>query len=60
VRGGLKHSLVAADDRQKRAGPFLRLLQAAGLTDFNDLQRKLRGFFNVNPNKPGFMNWVVG
>lgn len=39
---------------------FLRLLQAAGLIDFIDLQRKLRGIFTVNPNKSGFMNWVVG
>ena len=39
---------------------FLRLLEAAGLTDFTDLQRKLRGIFTVNPNKSGFMNWVVG
>ena len=39
---------------------FLRLLQAAVLTDFTDLQRKLRGIFTVNPNKSGFMNWVVG
>ena len=39
---------------------FLRLLQAAGLTDFTDLQRKLRGIFTVNPNKSGFMKWVMG
>jgi IS5 family transposase len=39
---------------------FLRLLQAAGLTDFTDLQRKLREIFSVNPNKSGSMNWVVG
>jgi hypothetical protein len=39
---------------------FLRLLQAAGWTDFSDLQRKLRGIFTVNPNKSGFMKWVMG
>jgi IS5 family transposase len=36
---------------------FLRLLQAAGLTD---LQRKLRGIFTVNSTKSASMNWVVG
>ena len=46
---------------KKRAGPFfLRLLQAAGLTDFSDLQRKLRGIFTVNSTQSGSMNWVVG
>ena len=39
---------------------FLRLLRATGLTDFTDLQRKLRGICTVNPNKSDFMNWVVG
>jgi hypothetical protein len=60
VRGGLQHPLVAADDRQKRAELFLRLLQAAGLTDFSDLQRKLREIFTVKPSKSGSMNWGVG
>jgi IS5 family transposase len=39
---------------------FLRLLQAAGWTDFSDLQRKLRGIFAVKPSKSGSMNWAVG
>ena len=39
---------------------FLRLLQAAGLTNFTDLQRKLRGILSVNSIKSGSMNWVVG
>ena len=39
---------------------FLRLLQAAGLTDFTDFQRKLRLTLNVNPSKVGSMNWAVG
>ena len=38
-------------------GLFLRLLEAAGLTD---LQRKLRGIFSVNSINSGSMNWVVG
>jgi hypothetical protein len=42
---------------KKGLGLFLRLLQAAGLTD---LQRKLRGIFTVNPSNSGFMNSVVG
>jgi len=41
-------------------GLFLRLLQAASLTDFTDLQRKLRGIFTVHSTKSGSMNWVVG
>jgi IS5 family transposase len=39
---------------------FLRLLQAAGLTDFTDLQRKLRQILSVNPINSASMNWVVG
>ena len=39
---------------------FLRLLQAAGLADFTDFQRKLRLTLNVNPSKVGSMNWTVG
>ena len=39
---------------------FLRLLQVAGLTDFTNLQRKLRLILNVNPSKVGSMNWAVG
>ena len=39
---------------------FLRLLQAAGLTDFTDLQRKLRLILSVNSTKSGSMNWAVG
>ena len=39
---------------------FLRLLQAAGLTDFTDLQRKLRMILSVNSTKSGSMNWTVG
>jgi hypothetical protein len=42
---------------KKGLGLFLRLLQAAGLTD---LQRKLRGIFTVNPSNSASMNWVVG
>ena len=45
---------------KKGLGPFLRLLQAAGWTDFRDLQRKLRGIFTVKPTKSGSMSWVVG
>jgi hypothetical protein len=36
-------------------GLFLRLLQAAGLTD---LQRKLRAIFTINPINSASMNWV--
>jgi IS5 family transposase len=39
---------------------FLRLFQAAGLTDFTDLQRKLRGTFTVNSINSGSLNWLVG
>ena len=39
---------------------FLRLLQAAGLIDLSDLQRKLRGIFTVNPSNSGSINWAVG
>jgi len=39
---------------------FLRLLQAAGLIDFSDLQRKLRGIFSVKSINSGSMNLVVG
>jgi hypothetical protein len=45
---------------KKGLGLFLRLLQAAGWTDFRDLQRKLRGIFTVHSTKSGSMNWVVG
>jgi len=39
---------------------FLRLLQAAGLTGFTGLLRKLRGTFTVTSINSGSMNWVVG
>ena len=45
---------------KKGLGLFLRLLQAAGLTYYTDLQRKLREIFTVNPGNSGFMHWVVG
>jgi IS5 family transposase len=45
---------------KKGLGLFLRLLQAAGWTDFSDLQRKLRGLFTVHSTKSGSMNWAVG
>lgn len=45
---------------KKGLGLFLRLLQAAGLTGFSDLQRKLQGIFTVNPSNSGSINWVVG
>jgi hypothetical protein len=45
---------------KKGLGPFLRLLQSAGWTDFRDLQRKLRGIFTVKPTKSWLMNCVVG
>jgi IS5 family transposase len=45
---------------KKGLGLFLRLLQAAGWTDFSDLQRKLRGIFTVKPINSASMNWVVG
>jgi len=45
---------------KKGLGLFLRLLQAAGWTDFSNFQRKLRGIFTVKSNNSSFMNWVVG
>ena len=42
---------------KKGLGLFLRLLEAAGLTD---LQRKLRGIFTVNPSNSSSINWAVG
>ena len=39
---------------------FLRLLQAAGLTGFTGLLRKLRGIFTLKSINSGSMNWVVG
>ena len=44
---------------KKGVGLFLRLLRAAGLTDFTDLQRKLRQILSVRPSKSGSMNWVL-
>ena len=34
MRGGLQHSLVAADDRQKRAEPFFAAVAGSGLDRF--------------------------
>ncbi len=45
---------------KKGLGLFLRLLQAAGWSDFSDLQRKLRQILSVNPTQSASMNWVVG
>ena len=42
---------------KKGIGLFLRLLQAAGLTD---LQRKLRQILTVNPTNSVSMNWAIG
>lgn len=44
----------------KKAELFLRLLQAAGLTNFTDLQRELRGIFTVNPSNSSSRHRVVG
>jgi transposase, IS5 family len=45
---------------KKELSLFLRLLQAAGWTDFSNFQRKLRGIFTVKPINSASMNWVVG
>jgi hypothetical protein len=44
---------------KKEVGLFLRLLQAAGLTDFTDLLRKRREILTVRPTNSSSMNWVM-
>ena len=44
---------------KKGVGPFLRLFQAAGLTNFTDLLRKLRQILTIKPTNYSSMNWVM-